>query len=266
MSHEATCAAWSYTRAHPEMDAHAVLILLALADRHNGLSGQLDPSLQRIATDCHCSVAKVKFVLRDLEARGLIERRSGGGSTRTRYQLVIPTPATTEPGYHVARSPRSQEGATTEPAPGYPVATNQERTRNEPAAAAQPFVPEFSTALGAQALDAYIDHREEVVRPTNVEGFRHKLATEEPSKWAAKVNAYIASHHDVTCDELLREVFKVGIKTAPASRVEYDPECPDCFGSGYVGIEGTMDTARCTCHALMIQRTDADVIPLRRTQ
>jgi hypothetical protein len=61
-------------------------VLVNLAERRNGDTGRLDPSLQRIAEDCHMDKSNVVAVLERLEDKKAI-RRSGdskGGSGRRR--------------------------------------------------------------------------------------------------------------------------------------------------------------------------------------
>lgn len=183
MSYEATAAAWLYARTRPDLDAYTVLVLLALADRHNVVTGQCNPSVRRLALDCHCSEGKVKLALRALEAIGAIGCRIGGGApgNTNRYVLHIHSPVTVEPGHTVTGSHGNREGVTTRRGGGHGMTANQKRTSNEPAAAA-----------------------------------------------------------------------------------EFDPDCPDCAGTGFRFVEGTHDTTRCDCHAVMVARQDADVIEMRR--
>ena len=132
MSHDATVAAWAHIRSHSDLDALGVLVLLALADRHNALTGKLNPSIGRIAADCHCSPASVKRALHKLESLGLIARGSGGGAASSTYRLLIPSPVPKEPGSDRTRFTQHREGVHTAPGGGSHRATNQERTRNEP--------------------------------------------------------------------------------------------------------------------------------------
>ena len=115
MSHDATVAAWAHIRSHSDFDALGVLVLLALADRHNALTGKLNPSIGRIAADCHCSPASVKRALHKLESLGLIKRGSGGGAASSTYRLFIPSPVPTEPGSDRTRFTQHREGVHTEP-------------------------------------------------------------------------------------------------------------------------------------------------------
>lgn len=133
VSFEATASVWAYTREHPEMPSRAVLVLLALADRYNNTTGQLNPSVKRIAADCHVSPATVKAALSELEEAGVIGRRQGGGKASTRYVLFVHNLANPDPGQNLARSNAGQDLAKSRPGAGQNLATNQERNKKEPA-------------------------------------------------------------------------------------------------------------------------------------
>lgn len=132
MSHDATVAAWAHIRSTPDMDMHQVLVLLALADRYNSLTGKLNPSIGRIAADCHISPASVKRALHRMVESGLIARGSGGGATSNTYALLFHNPVPAAPGSDSTRFRVSQHLAPTDPPPGAVGATNQERTKKEP--------------------------------------------------------------------------------------------------------------------------------------
>jgi DNA-binding MarR family transcriptional regulator len=63
------------------------LVLLALADRENEQTRQLNPSIDRLAADCHIGAATVKRAIKALECRGVIRvsRRRGAAS---RYSIL----------------------------------------------------------------------------------------------------------------------------------------------------------------------------------
>ena len=140
MSYEATGAMWKFIRSTPELEQSDVLVLLALADRMNTRTGLINPSLSKLASDCHCSVATVQRALRRLRSTGILIRKSGGEGKSNQYTLMAPNLVhgdhsqidhsqddqttlvimTTNPG-HDDHAPRSQ------------CTTNQEVTSNEPA-------------------------------------------------------------------------------------------------------------------------------------
>ena len=68
MSHRAVDMAFQISLPH--LQKH---VLMALAYRHNHLTGQCDPAMETIAQDCGMSKSSVKAALRSLQALGLIE-------------------------------------------------------------------------------------------------------------------------------------------------------------------------------------------------
>ena len=92
MSHKATTWAFELTGLAPS----SKLVLLALADRHNGDTGRCYPSIQKIANDCGVSVSSVHRHLTKLEEMEVI-RRVGrfdgkGGRTSNEYELLMDLP------------------------------------------------------------------------------------------------------------------------------------------------------------------------------
>ena len=92
-------------------------------------------------------------------------------------------------------------------------------------------------------------------------GVRHNAMTER----MPKLLNHLTRHPDATDDDL-RAVIGLGPLEAPAPKApEFDPDCPDCAGTGVVFFgNGSLDSRRCECHAVMLGRQDADVIPMRR--
>jgi DNA-binding MarR family transcriptional regulator len=68
MSHRAVELA--FQTSLPHLQKH---VLMALAYRHNHLTGQCDPARETIAQDCGMSKSSVKAALRSLQVHGLIE-------------------------------------------------------------------------------------------------------------------------------------------------------------------------------------------------
>jgi DNA-binding MarR family transcriptional regulator len=83
MSGHTSRASWQYVRECPEMGATDRLVLLALSDRENQDTRQLNPSIDRLARDCGMGDATVKRAIGRLEARGVIvvTRRRGACSS-----------------------------------------------------------------------------------------------------------------------------------------------------------------------------------------
>jgi hypothetical protein len=134
MSYEATKLAWAYTREHPELSSHEALVMLALADRLNTHTGQLNPSVRRLALDCHCSETKVKESLARFVEMGLLEKVSGGGRVSNKYVLLIHNPGAPRPGRETTGSRDDLHPAASDLAGGRRATTNQERTiEKEPA-------------------------------------------------------------------------------------------------------------------------------------
>lgn len=90
MSHEATTWAWKAFAGHQDLAATRRIVLLALAECHNGQTGRCDPSLARLHEMTGMKPHTISPSIRDLEAAGLIvvERAFGKGSS---YQLAIKT-------------------------------------------------------------------------------------------------------------------------------------------------------------------------------
>ncbi len=74
-----------------DLDHFEFRVLLSLAERKNTTTGQCNPSPERLAMDCGMSPTSkrhVRRVLRQLEAKGLIERvgsKRGGREENGRY-------------------------------------------------------------------------------------------------------------------------------------------------------------------------------------
>lgn len=85
MSFEATEWAWSQIRERPELAATRRLVLLALADRHNKLTGQCNPSLDLMVADTGMNRHTIPPAIRDLESIPLVivKRKAGSGSEYT---------------------------------------------------------------------------------------------------------------------------------------------------------------------------------------
>lgn len=68
------------------------LVLLILADYHNDETGQCDPSLQRLATDCLSSKRNIIRILQSLERKGFLaicERFAERQNTSNQYDLSL---------------------------------------------------------------------------------------------------------------------------------------------------------------------------------
>lgn len=85
MSFEATKWAWDRIRELPNLPATRRLVLLALADRHNGLTGQCNPSLDLLVADTGMNRHTIPSAIRDLESDQLltVKRKHGAGSEYT---------------------------------------------------------------------------------------------------------------------------------------------------------------------------------------
>lgn len=68
-------AAWAIEQSVTKT-AVQKLVLIALADAHNGQTGRCDPSIQRVADICHMSYRTVTRTLAELEQMGLIVRKN----------------------------------------------------------------------------------------------------------------------------------------------------------------------------------------------
>lgn len=90
MSIQATAWAMKETGLSPT----SKFVLIVLADAHNGHSGECFPSIARISETTGFSESTVKYAIRDLEAKGLVERQTQhdpNGRTRgVNYLLSIP--------------------------------------------------------------------------------------------------------------------------------------------------------------------------------
>lgn len=90
MSLQATAWAMNETGLSPT----SKFVLIVLADAHNGHSGECFPSIARISETTGFSESTVKYAIRDLEAKGLVERQTQhdpNGRTRgVNYLLSIP--------------------------------------------------------------------------------------------------------------------------------------------------------------------------------
>ena len=80
---------WAFSLQLPGMQK---LVLLALANRHNGETRRCDPSLARLATDCGLSKGTILRALTSLAQRGLLKqerRKAGSVFASTSYSLRI---------------------------------------------------------------------------------------------------------------------------------------------------------------------------------
>lgn len=85
MSYDATKWAWMTIRGNPQLASTRRLLLLALADFHNGKSGQCNPSLNTLVADTGMHRTTIPDAIRDLEREGIVSvsRRFGAGSEYT---------------------------------------------------------------------------------------------------------------------------------------------------------------------------------------
>ena len=87
MSHKATV--WAFSQKLPALQK---LVLIVLADRHNGDTGRCDPSMERISEDCGMSKRSVRSAIRSLETAGIItaiHRFEGPVQLTNSYRLNI---------------------------------------------------------------------------------------------------------------------------------------------------------------------------------
>lgn len=88
MSYEATTAAWAAITSHPSLSGNRRLVLLALAECHNKVTGQCNPSLARLHEMTGLKIHTITPAIRDLESVGLLSvcRAFGKGSS---YELTL---------------------------------------------------------------------------------------------------------------------------------------------------------------------------------
>ena len=136
MSFEATRDAWTFAGNSPTLSEHAVLVLMALANRVNPKTAQLNPSISRLAKDCHCSERTVKRAVQELEDAGAIGvKRTSGGSVHNsnEYILFIPNGVPTGRGSDRTGRAQSTQGGPTVLGGGSDRPTKQSETGYEPA-------------------------------------------------------------------------------------------------------------------------------------
>lgn len=172
------------------------LTLMALADCHNGQTGECFPAIDTLARVVNVSRSTVKRALRDLEGFGLITKREartgGGGQKSNRYDLHVTdretgaenVPATAEHGGVNLNPPRF----THDPPPVHPRPPNREDNR-ETKQRASPFVCKRATLLPENwtpsqqeidyAAEKGLDH-DEIER--TVEDFREYWAMQPDDK------------------------------------------------------------------------------------
>jgi hypothetical protein len=117
MSHRATV--WAFSQKLPALQK---LVLIVLADRHNGDTGRCDPSMDRVAEDCGMSKSSVKNAIRALEESGKIQAiHRFDGPVQLTNSYILHIDESTGVGHHVTggRSPR-------DPGVGQEVTPNQE--------------------------------------------------------------------------------------------------------------------------------------------
>jgi hypothetical protein len=68
LSHKATY--WAFRQKLPALQK---IVLIVLADRHNGDTGRCDPSIARVAEDCGMSSDSVRNAIKALRGKGLLE-------------------------------------------------------------------------------------------------------------------------------------------------------------------------------------------------
>ena len=86
---------WAFAQ---DVEPHAKLVLLALANRANHETGVCYPGQDLLAVECSMSSRSVRRHLRTLEDRGLLERRprmlpEGRGRSSDEYRLAVYQPA-----------------------------------------------------------------------------------------------------------------------------------------------------------------------------
>ena len=95
MSHAATD--WAMKQRLTETPTQK-LVLIVLADAHNGLTGKCFPTHERIAEQSSVSVAQTKRVLKQLESLGLITKHASRGRGRaSEYVLHVGKGVVDEP-------------------------------------------------------------------------------------------------------------------------------------------------------------------------
>jgi len=88
MSHEATTWAWKAVASRRDLAATRRIVLLALAECHNKITGQCNPSMAKLHEMTGLKVHTIAPAIRDLELAGLVlaDRQFGKGSA---YQLTL---------------------------------------------------------------------------------------------------------------------------------------------------------------------------------
>jgi predicted transcriptional regulator len=138
MSYEATRAAWEFI-CSPEGDKLKPLdrlVLLNLADRMNGRTRRLNPSMTTIAKNCGCTDRSVRSaLLRLMDAGVVVRRRPGNGSASNSYHLYLSTENSsdqTAEDISGRTEDSSEEGGKKRPSPRNEFPPNQEVTKKEP--------------------------------------------------------------------------------------------------------------------------------------
>lgn len=130
MSHQATY--WAMQVEAPTPAAKLVLILLA--DAHNGHTGDCFPSIARIVKASGYSESSVKYAIRDLEQAGLLSRASvtdeSGRTKGVKYSLNLPEGR----GQNVTPGGQKTEGEGSEcdPTRGQNVTPHKDNRENKP--------------------------------------------------------------------------------------------------------------------------------------
>ena len=122
MSYEATRWAWQAVTGHHGLAATRRIVLLALAECHNGETGRCDPSLERLIQMTGLKRHTIPTSIRDLESAGLVVVSRGLGQ-RSSYQLQ--TSAENGTSAHLGTS--AENGTTTSAENG---TQTRNRTRN----------------------------------------------------------------------------------------------------------------------------------------
>ena len=108
-----------------ELTASQKLVLVVLADHHNGRSGQCTPSMARIGARSGLTERAARLAVRDLENLGLVvthKRSDKSGQTSNQYDLFGPVLDRSGRNKKTARGRNAASGG----AGGTPVPTNLE--------------------------------------------------------------------------------------------------------------------------------------------
>lgn len=109
MSHEATTWAWKAVYSRKDIPATRRMVLLALAECHNGQTGQCNPSFDELVRMTGMKRDTITSSIRGLEQSGLMTINRGHG-VKSSYQLAIQTSAEMVTSPEIRTSPENGLG------------------------------------------------------------------------------------------------------------------------------------------------------------